>query len=73
MAGVLDFPVSEAYHDEPRIALLDRFKPWLVAMVIILMMAYIPALINVNKNTGPNAPRFTPDNPVPVKTISSAK
>ena len=72
-AGVLDFPVSEAYHDEPRVALLDRFKPWLVAMIIILMMAYIPALINVNKNTGPDAPRFAPDNPVPVETISNSK
>ncbi len=69
-AGVLDFPVSEAYHDEPRIALLDKFKPWLVAMAIILMLAYIPALINVNKNTGPNAPRFSPDNPVPVQTTN---
>ena len=67
-AGVLDFPVSEAYHDEPRVALLDRFKPWLVAMAIILMLAYIPALINVNNNTGPKSPVYTPDNPMPVTT-----
>jgi hypothetical protein len=36
-------------------------------------MAYIPALLNVNKNTGPNAPGFTPDNPVPIETISNIK
>jgi cytochrome c oxidase subunit 1 len=72
-AGVLDFPVSEVYHDEPRIALLDKFKPWLVAMAIILMLAYIPALINVNNNTGPKAPMYTPDNPVPVQTMIPEK
>jgi cytochrome c oxidase subunit 1 len=63
--GVLEIPVSEAYHDEKRIPLLDRFKPWIVTMIVILLLAYIPALLNVNKNSGPGAPRFSIDNPVP--------
>jgi cytochrome c oxidase subunit I len=66
-AGKLDIPVSEAYHDEKRVALFDRFKPWLVTMVVIILIAYIPALINVNRNSGPGAPRFTIDNPVPAE------
>jgi len=67
--AVLDFPVSEAYHDEKRIPLFDKFKPWLVIMAIILVIAYVPAFMNVNKNTGPKAPAFTPDNPVPIENV----
>ena len=67
--AVLDFPVSEAYHDEKRIPLFDKFKPWLVVMAIVLVIAYVPAFMNVNKNTGPKAPAFTPDNPVPIENV----
>lgn len=73
---VLDLPVSQVYHDEKRIPLFDTFKPWLIAMVIVIIIAYTPALINASKNPGPNAPRFTPDNPAPiehVKEISKAQ
>jgi cytochrome c oxidase subunit I len=68
--GVLDIPVSEAYHDEKRIPLFDKFKPWIVTMIIVLLLAYVPALLNVNKNSGPKAPRYNIDNPVPVETVS---
>ncbi|MGZ5190253.1 MAG: cbb3-type cytochrome c oxidase subunit I [Flavisolibacter sp.] len=63
----LDLPVSESLHDEKRIPLFDKFKPWLVTMAVILVLAYTPALIDAVKNPGPGAPRFTPDNPVPVE------
>lgn len=63
--GVLDIPVSEAYHDEKRVAIFDRFKPWIVTMVVVLLIAYVPALLNVSKNSGPKAPRFEINNPTP--------
>lgn len=66
-AGVLEIPVSEAYHDEARVPLFDKFKPWIITMIIVLVLAYIPALLNVDKNSGPKAPRFTIDNPVPME------
>ena len=68
--SILDLPVSEALHDEKRIPLFDKFKPWLVTMGVILVLAYTPALINAVKNSGPGAPRFTPDNPVPIENES---
>ncbi len=71
--AVLELPVSEAYHDEKRIPLFDRFKPWLVTMAIILVLAYVPALMDAVKNPGPGAPRFTPENPTPVETKSTVK
>lgn len=71
--AVLELPVSEAYHDEKRIPLFDRFKPWIVTMAVILVIAYTPALINAVKNPGPNAPGFTPDNPIPQEPVSKIK
>jgi cytochrome c oxidase subunit I len=65
--GLLELPVSEILHDEKRIPLFDTFKPWLVTMAVILVAAYTPALIDAVKNPGPGAPRFNPDNPVPVE------
>ena len=63
--AVLEIPVSEAYHDERRVPLFDKFKPWLITMVVILLLAYVPALMNVNKNSGPGSPRYNIDNPLP--------
>jgi len=67
--SVLELPVSEAYHDEKRIPLFDKFKPWLAIMAIIIIIAYVPAIMNVLKNTGADAPPFMPNNPVPQTTI----
>mgnify|MGYP006382747251 FL=1 len=65
--GILEIPVSEAYHDEKRVPLFDKFKPWIVTMIIIILLAYIPALLNVNKNSGPGSPRYNIDNPLPIE------
>ncbi len=64
---ILEFPVSEALHDERRLPLFDKFKPWLAIMAIILLVAYVPAFLDATKNPGPSAPGFTPDNPVPIE------
>ena len=72
-AALLELPVSETIHDEKKIPLFNTFKPWLVTMVVILAIAYIPAFLDATKNPGPGAPQFTPDNPVPVETKSTTK
>jgi cytochrome c oxidase subunit 1 len=71
--GGLEFPVSESLHEEKRIPLFDTFKPWLVTMAVILVISYVPAFMDATKNPGPGAPRFTPDNPVPMVTVEQAK
>jgi cytochrome c oxidase subunit 1 len=71
--AALELPVSEAFHDEKRIPLFDKFKPWLVTMAVILVIAYTPPLISSIKNPGPDAPRFTPENPAPIKTTTNEK
>lgn len=63
----LVLPSSEAYHDERRIPLFDTFTPWLILMIAIILIAYIPALMDVFEYTGPGAPPYAPNNPVPLK------
>lgn len=63
--GELVLPVSEVLHDERRVPLFDSFKPWLVAMAVVIVIAYVPAFLDANKNPGPGAPVFTPENPLP--------
>jgi len=63
--SILDFPVTDAYHDEKRVSFFDSFKPWLIIMIVIILIAYVPALIDVFKNSGPGAPTFLPNNPTP--------
>ena len=69
----LDLPVSEALHDEKRIALFDTFKPWLITMAIILVISYVPAFLSATNNPAAGAPAFTPDNPVPVQPLPADK
>jgi cytochrome c oxidase subunit 1 len=63
--AVLEFPETESFHDEKRIPLFDSFKPWLFIMAVIILLAYVPALRDVLKNSGPPAPTFLPANPTP--------
>jgi cytochrome c oxidase subunit 1 len=69
---VLELPVSEILHDEKRIPLFDTFKPWLVAMGVILALAYIPAFMDASKNPGPGAPPFLPNDPTPIENKKSS-
>lgn len=59
----LDFPTSEALHDEPAGA-FGNFTPWLVTSVIFLIVAYTPPLMTLSEGTFENAPRFSPSSPV---------
>lgn len=61
----LTFPVSESYHDEKYMPLLNSFRPWLILMAIIILIAYIPPILDVLHNSGPGAPPHLPGNPSP--------
>lgn len=61
------FPEYAVLHDERRIPLLDNFKPWIVLMLLVIALAYIPAFRDVLKYTGDKAPPFDPNNPAPLE------
>ena len=65
----LDFPTSEAYHDEKNIGLLDKFKPWIIIAILLILIAYIPAIREATSNSGANAPTYNPDSAVPTNEM----
>jgi len=62
----LDFPTAEVVHEEKELTILSNFRPWLVLMVVVILVAYIPALTDTFKFKGPGAPAYKTDNPMPV-------
>ena len=63
----LEFPECAILHKEPRIMLLDNFRPWLVLMFLVIALAYIPAFRDVLKYTGDKAPPYDPHIPTPLE------
>lgn len=63
---ILELPVAEPLREEPTISILHHFTPWLVVMVIVIILAYIPALMDVWKYVGPSAPPYLPNSAIPV-------
>lgn len=63
----LEFPTSEAYHNEKNIGLVKNLTPWIVVAVIIILIAYIPTIQEALQNPAGGAPTYLPNNPVPVQ------
>ncbi len=60
----LVFPEGEVYLIEKRIPFLDKFKPWLVIMGIVLFLAYAPPLWRIYNTNAPQAPPYQVTSPV---------
>ena len=68
---VIKFPAYEVLHDEKRIPLLDSFKPWVIIMLFVILVAYIPVFRDIANLTGPGAKPYSPDNPTPLELYQS--
>jgi cytochrome c oxidase subunit 1 len=60
----VDLPTAAPYHDED-VAAVRNFKPWLVAAVVLLFIAYGPPLLQLAQSKFPGAPAYSPESPVP--------
>lgn len=60
----LDFPISEPYHDE-NYAVVRDFKPWVVAAVLAVIIAYAAPLYQAVTISAKGSPAYMPDNPSP--------
>jgi cytochrome c oxidase subunit I len=67
----IDFPVAETLHEEKPIAVLQTFRPWIIVMILVIILAYVPALMDVWKYTGKGAPPYSDQSPVPVTKEST--
>lgn len=54
----IEMPVAEPYHPAPTPAWLDRWRGWLVVTVVLVLVAYGPALIGLISNLNSNSPGF---------------
>jgi cytochrome c oxidase subunit 1 len=63
----LELPLSETYHDEPRTAVLDKLWPWIVVAILLIVVAYVPAIQDAINGTTVGAPGFSPNSPMPLK------
>lgn len=60
---VLDMPVSEALHDED-FAAMRNFTPWVVAAVLLVIVAYTVPFMDLAKAKYEGAPAYSPASPV---------
>lgn len=61
--GMLELPVSEPYHDED-VAAVQRFRPWLIGAVILLIIAYTMPFVDLARAKYEGAPPYAPDSPI---------
>jgi len=63
-----DFPLAEAYHDEP-LGALSNLRPWVITAIVLIIIAYVPMVRDVVRGTFSNAAGYEPHNPVPVQQL----
>ena len=62
-AAALDLPTAEAYHDE-ELGAVRNFTPWVVAAVILIVIAYAPPLYEVLTGPTQAVPGYSPASPI---------
>ncbi len=63
----IKLPISEALHDE-NVSWVQNFKPWVIAAVVAVVIAYTPPLLQILNNKDPGAKPFDPSSPAAVET-----
>ncbi len=63
MEPVLDLPASEPYHDE-NVPAVQALRPWIVAAVILLIVAYTMPFLELAQGRYEGAPPYSPSSPV---------
>ena len=57
----IEFPMAESLHDAQDTPMwLDRFRPWLIATIVLIAVAYGPQLIDQISNAAYNSPPISP-------------
>jgi hypothetical protein len=59
----LVLPTAEAYHDGSG-RFVSNFRPWVVAALVLLAIAYIPPLYEVITGPTQSVPAYEPSSPV---------
>lgn len=68
-ASIIEFPVTEALHDEKNIGMLQNFRPWIIIAVILIVISYYGPIKDSIDNSVKLSPTYSPDNPVPTSIM----
>lgn len=60
-----ELPAAEAYHNEHVPAVMN-FKPWVIAAIVAVIVAYTPPLWQILRSNYQGAPGYEPDSPIAV-------
>ncbi len=66
-----EMPIAEALHDNPA-PVLSNFRPWLIAMVVLIAIAYTQPLIEAFRVTE-KSPAYKENMPVPLKMMQGGQ
>jgi cytochrome c oxidase subunit 1 len=63
----IKLPMSEALHNE-NVSWVLNFKPWVIAAILAVIIAYAPPLLQIINDKNPGAKAFDPSSPAAVET-----
>lgn len=69
---VVEFPLSEAYHNE-RAGIFANFKPWVAVALVLIITTYIPVFYDVARTTIYKAPPYDPGIPMSKPELEAAE
>jgi len=61
--AAIRFPTAVAYHNED-LGLVRNFKPWVLAAIVLLVIAYVPPIWEAVAGPVQRMPGYTPASPV---------
>ena len=67
-SGIVELPITEAYHDEEDIGIFRNYTPWVITALIIIAVSYYGPIKNAIDNNVKSSPTYLPDSPTPHQT-----
>lgn len=68
-SSVIEFPITEAFHDEKDIGMLKNFTPWIVIAVVIIAISYYGPITDTLENNIKSSPTYNPASPTPTSIM----
>lgn len=63
--GIVELPITEAYHDEENLGLFRNYTPWIITAIVIIAISYYGPIKNAIDNNVKASPTYLPGSPVP--------
>ena len=71
-SGIVELPITEAYHDEEDIGIFRNYTPWVITALIIIAVSYYGPIKNAIDNNVKASPTYLPGSPIPHQINNSS-